>query len=365
MACYDFVQQSETRKMKQAKKRRATLRDVAKAAGVGTTTVSRVINGGFRVAPEMLTRIETVIRELNYQPDQAARSIKLGNGRTCTIGLIVPSITDPFFAQLAGVAQSIARRNDYVLILLTSQDNPEQGLQDLRIFHRHRVDGLLVVPPRIQSKALIADLLQLSVPAVAVDRPLIDPSFSSVLCDNYDAAARATKHLIEHGRNRILCLSGDPGLHTMRERSKGYSDAMKAAGLQGMVEVNVYDYGSAERAISAHMTKSGGISGILGLYNLATIEAYEVLQNRGISIPERIALIGFDDFALAATLRPSITVMQQPVEEIGRTATQLLFDQMNGANSPSRRIEIASTLVLRESCGCMSNARTPMKQIKL
>src|ERR1700677_759068 len=108
MACYDFVQQSDIRKMKQAKKRRATLRDVAKAAGVGTTTVSRVINGGFRVAPEMLTRIETVIRELDYQPDQAARSIKLGNGRTCTIGLIVPSITDPFFPQLAGVAQSIA-----------------------------------------------------------------------------------------------------------------------------------------------------------------------------------------------------------------------------------------------------------------
>jgi LacI family transcriptional regulator len=186
-----------------------------------------------------------------------------------------------------------------------------------------------------------------------------------VLCDNYDAAARATKHLIEHGRNRILCLGGDPGLHTIRERSKGYSDAMKAAGLQGMVEMNVYDYGSADRAISAHIIKSGAINGILALYNLATIEAYEVLQNRRISIPERIGLIGFDDFTLASTLRPSITVIRQPVEEMGRTATQLLFDQMNGANSPSRRIEIASTLVLRESCGCKSNAQTPKRQIKL
>jgi LacI family transcriptional regulator len=259
----------------------------------------------------------------------------------------------------------MARRNDYVLILLTSQDNPEQELQDLRIFHRHRVDGLLIVPPRTQSKALITDLLQLSVPAVAIDRPLTDPSFSSVLCDNYDAAARATKHLIEHGRNRILCLGGDPGLHTIRERSKGYSDAMKAAGLQAMVEMNVYDNGSAERAISAHMTKRGGINGILGLYNLATIEAYDVLQNRRISIPERIALIGFDDFAWAATLRPSITVIRQSVEEMGRTATQLLFDQMNGANSPSRRIEIASTLVLRESCGCKSNVRTATKRNRL
>jgi LacI family transcriptional regulator len=347
--------------MKQAKKRRATLRDVAKAAGVGTTTVSRVINGGDRVAPGMLTRIEAVMRELDYQPDQAARSLKLGNGRTCTIGFIVPSITDPFFAQLAGVAQSIARRNDYVLILLTSQDNPAQELQDLKLFHRHRVDGLLVVPPRVQSKALTKDLLQLSVPTIAMDRPLADPSFSSVLCDNYDAGARATRHLIEHGRNRILCLGGDPELHTVRERAKGYSDAMKAAGLQSMVEMSVYDYSSAERAITAHLTKSKGINAILTLYNLATIEAYEVLQDRGISIPGRIALLGFDDFTLASTLRPSISVVRQPVEEMGRTATQLLFEQMNGANTPSRRIEIASTLVLRESCGCETNARASRK----
>jgi LacI family transcriptional regulator len=351
--------------MKPAKKRRATLRDVAKAAGVGTTTVSRVINGGFRVAPEMLTRIETVMKELDYLPDQAARSLKLGNSRTCTIGLIVPSITDPFFAQLAAVAQSIARRNGYVLILLTSQDNPEQELEDLRIFHRHRVDGLLIVPPRTQSKALITDLLQLSVPAVAVDRPLSDPSFSSVLADNYDATARATKHLLDHGRKRILCLGGDPDLYTMRERAKGYADVMKAAGLQGTVEMNVYDYGSAEHAISTHMTKHGGANAILGLYNLATVEAYDVLQNRRISIPERVALVGFDDFTLASTLRPSVTVVQQSVEEMSRTATQLLFDQMNGANSASRRIEIASTLVLRESCGCKSNERAPLKQTKV
>lgn len=350
--------------MKRAKKRRSTLRDVAKAAGVGTTTVSRVINGGFRVAPEMLTRIESVMRELNYQPDQAARSLKLGNARTCTIGLIVPSITDPFFAQLAAVAQGIARRNDYALILLTSQDNTDQELQDLRIFHRHRVDGLLIVPPRAQSKALIGDLLNLSVAVVSVDRPLAEPSFSSVLCDNYDAAARATRHLIEHGRTRIVCLGGDPRLHTIRERSKGYSDAMKAAGLQPIVEMNVYDYDSAQRAITAHTAKGEGTIGIFGLYNLATIEAYEVLQNRRIAVPERVALVGFDDFALASALRPSITVVQQAVEEIGRTATQLLFDQMNGANAPSRRIEIASTLVIRESCGCKSEVRAETKATK-
>ena len=91
----------------------------------------------------------------------------------------------------------------------------------------------------------------------------------------------------------------------------------------------------------------------------------QALAERNIHIPEEMAIIGFDDFAWASTLRPSITVIQQSVEEMGRTATQLLFDQMNGAHSPSRRIEIASTLVLRESCGCKSNARTPMKQIKL
>lgn len=332
------------------RRNRPTLRDVANAAGVGTTTVSRVINGGHYVAPEMLARIQRVMEELGYQPNVAARSLK--SERSRTIGLIIPSITDPFFAHFAGVAEVHARREDYVVILLTSQDKAQLELEDLQIFERHRVDGLLLVPPRSGSKALLQNLRRLSVPVVAFDRPIASREYSSVVSDNYTAAQQAVQHLLHHGRKRILCLGGDPNLYTIRERVKGATSALTAAGLEAMVEMEAADYPSAETAIMKHMSTKGKIDAIFGLYNQSTIRAYEVMQNRNIRVPESVSLIGFDDFELAATLRPSITVVKQSIEELARTATQLLLNHMAGETTSPQQIEIASRLVIRQSCGC-------------
>ncbi len=298
----------------------------------------------------MLARIQRVMKELGYQPNVAARSLK--SDRSRTIGLIVPSITDPFFARFASVAEVHARRKDYVLLLLTSQDKAQLELEDLQILERHRVDGLLLVPPRSSSKALLQNLRRLSVPIVAFDRPIASREFSSVVSDNNTAAQHAVRHLIHHGRKRILCLGGDPNLHTIRERMKGATTALKAAGLDVLAEMEAADYPSAEAAIMKHMSAKGKIDAIFGLYNQSTILAYEVMQNHGIRVPERVSLIGFDDFALAATLRPSITVVRQAIEELAQTATQLLLSHMAGENNSPQHIEVASNLVIRQSCGC-------------
>ncbi|HVW78266.1 MAG TPA: LacI family DNA-binding transcriptional regulator [Alloacidobacterium sp.] len=338
--------------MKISRKNRPTLHDVAKAAGVGTTTVSRVINGGHYVGPEMLARIQSVMAELGYQPNEAARSLK--SERSRTIGLIIPSITDPFFARFAEVVEVHARREDYVVILLTSQDRAQLELEDLQIFERHRVDGLLVVPPRSgsSSKALLQSLRRLSVPVVAFDRPTTNRAFSSVVSDNYAAAQQAVRHLMGHGRRRILCLGGDPNLYTICERVKGSTDALASAGFEVLVEMSASDYASAEAAIMKHMAGKHKLDAIFGLYNQSTILAYEVMQNYKIRVPQAVSLIGFDDFALAATLRPSITVVKQSIEELARTATQLLLNHMKGETHAPQQIEIASSLVIRQSCGC-------------
>lgn len=336
--------------MMSTRRNRPTLHDVAKAAGVGTTTVSRVINGGHYVGPEMLARIQRVMAELGYQPSEAARSLK--SDRSRTIGLIIPSITDPFFAKFAEVAEIHARREGYVVILLTSQDRAQLELEDLQIFERHRVDGLLFVPPRSGLKTLLQNLRHLSVPVVAFDRPITGRDFSSVVSDNFAAAQSAVHHLLDHGRKRILCLGGDPSLYTIRERVKGATSALTAAGLEAFVEMDASGYSSAEAAIMKHISSEGKIDAIFGLYNQSTIFAYEVLQNRNIRIPESVSLIGFDDFALAATLRPSITVVRQSIDEIARTATRLLLNHMAGEANSVQQIEIASSLVIRQSCGC-------------
>ena len=329
---------------------RSTIRDVARLAGVGTTTVSRVINGGHLVAPEVKQRVEEVIRQLRYQPNLAARSLK--NERTRTVGLIIPRITDPFYATIASVAQDICRAREHILILSTSMDQEEQELQELRIFEQHRVDGLLLVPPKKQSTAFQEYCHQLRMPAVAIDLPAEQDTLSSVLTDNCEAMAEATRHLIDHGRRRILCLVSDPVLYTMRERLKGYTEAMTTAGLPLRIKSEIHAAQDAESAVLAGLQAADPIDAILCANSAIVIFVYETLQRHGIRLPAQLALIGFDDFDLAGTLRPAIANIAQPAEEIGRAATNLLFSLMQDRDQPAVHLRLPSRLVRRESCGC-------------
>ena len=333
---------------------RSTIRDVARVAGVGTTTVSRVINGGHLVAPEVKRRVEEVIRQLHYQPNLAARSLK--NERTRTVGLIVPRITDPFYATIASVAQDICRAREHILILSTSMDQEEQELQELRIFEQHRVDGLLIVPPKKQSAAFQEYCHQLRMPAVAIDLPSEQDTFSSVLTDNCEAMAEATRHLIEHGRKRILCLVSDPVLYTMRERLKGYTEAISAAGLSPLIQGDITTAQEAEAVVLAGLRSSPPIDAVLCANSAIVIFVYEALQKHDIRLPAQLALIGFDDFNLAGTLRPAIANIAQPTEEIGRAATNLLFSLMEDRQQPAVHLRLPSRLIRRESCGCGTGA---------
>ena len=337
---------------------RSTIRDVARVAGVGTTTVSRVINGGHLVAPEVRRRVEEVIGQLHYQPNLAARSLK--NERTRTIGLIVPRITDPFYATIASVAQEICRAREHILILSTSMDMEDQELQELRIFEQHRVDGLLIVPPKKQSIAFQEYCHQLRMPAVAIDLPSEEDTFSSVLTDNCEAMADATRHLIEHGRKRILCLVSDPVLYTMRERLRGYADSMTSAGLMPLIEGDIYTPQEAESVVLAGLAASQPIDAVLCANSTIVIFVYETLQKHNIRLPGQLALIGFDDFDLAGTLRPAIANIAQPADEIGRAATNLLFSLMEDRLQPAVHLRLPSRLIQRESCGCGSNGTSEL-----
>lgn len=324
-----------------------TLRDVAKAAGVGTTTVSRVINGGRYVAPELLARIKGVMAELGYKPNQFARSLK--SRRSKTIGLIIPFITDPFFAEFASEVESVARRADYAVILATSRDMPQFEADELTIFERHQVDGLLLVPPRSELKVVMKILRTLSVPVVAFDRPLAGRDFSSVLTNNRSAAQLAVQHLIDHGRRRILCLGGDPSLFTIQERTEGYKSAVALAGIEPLIQHDVDDLNTI---VERHITGKQKVDAIFGLYDQPTLIAYEVTKGLRLRIPEDVSLIGFGDFAFAAMLESSITVVEQPIAELARTATRLLLDLMQGVTRSSQQIQIASQIKFRRSCGC-------------
>lgn len=332
------------------RKGRPTLFDVARAAQVGATTVSRVLNGGNRLDPKTLKRVQAAMRKLKYHPNQAARALKSDCTRIITV--VVPSIADPFFASVAREAQKMGRANDYAMLLLSVDDDPNFRSNGLVLFQRHRVDGLLLVPPSGFSESFLDGLRALDMPVVCIDQPVEGGEFSSVLCDNLSAAERATSHLIEHGRKRILCFGGDPDLYSIQQRVRGYEAAVARAGLPRLVQMNVVSTLSAE-AILKFYEEKGSIDAIFSLYNSATIQAFEVLQEANIRLPEDVSIVGFDDFKLASVLRPSVSVVEQPVEEIGKLATQLLFEQLNDSGATVKQLSVATRFIPRQSCGCV------------
>jgi LacI family transcriptional regulator len=338
--------------------RHPTLSEVARIAGVGTTTVSRVINGGQRVDPKTLARVRRVIDKLGYMPNQAARILR--GGRTRTIGLLIPSIADPFFSSCAEAAQAIVRANDSLLIVTTTQNDPHAELENVNVLMRHRTDGLIITPSNSENEALREMLQRLSVPVVAMDRPLSGSAFPAVVADNFTGAIMATRHLVDHGRKRIACLTGESTLYTIRERIRGYRKAVETAGIACILDTSVKDYKSAEYAVESLLAGPEPPDALFTLKNSTTIFAFEALQKLNVPIPSAVALMGYDDFELAATVRPSISVIQQPVEEIGRITAELLFEELHiqsrhersSRPRPARSVQLETRLIRRRSCGC-------------
>jgi len=336
-----------------------TLSQVARKAGVGTTTVSRVINGGDRVSPKTLARVRRVIETLCYVPNLAAQTLK--GHRTKTIGLVVPSIADPFFASCAEVVQAIARANDSMLIVTVTANDSRTEIENLNLLIRHRVDGLIIVHANSQRPALRELLDRIAMPVVAIDRPVAKSAIASVVADNLIGAQTATQHLIDHGRKRVVCLTGESTLYTIRERISGYRKAIESAHLTPIIDTSVKDYKSAEYAIKSLLDGPNPPDAIFSTKNSTTIYAFEVLQRFNISVPGTIALLGFDDFELASTVRPSISVIQQPVEEIARRAAEILFEQLFDERKTGSRlfskhpqpIRMHTRLIQRSSCGCV------------
>jgi LacI family transcriptional regulator len=327
------------------------LMDVARRAGVGAATVSRVINGGRNVSSKTLAAVQRAIDELGYHPSQAARSLK--GARTKTIGLIVPSVADPFFSLAAAAIQDVARSHGTLVLLAASDNLPARESEQVITLIQRRVDGLLLVP----SDAVDANLLKhAGFPVMCFDRPFPGNATSTVLSDNYGGAKAATEHLVACGCRRILCMAGDSRLFTSQRRVSGYRDVVRVAGLPYLAELEVSDKESVRAALARHLNGREKIDGIFCIKNALTVHTYQVLHDMGVAIPKSVALIGFDDFELADALRPPITVMRQPVTAIATRAAEMLFAAMESGQQRQATVTMKVELVHRGSC-CAARAQ--------
>ena len=322
------------------------LMDVARHAGVGAATVSRVINGGQNVSKKTLAAVQAAIEELGYHPSQAARSLR--GARTRTIGLIVPDVADPFFSTAAAEIQKVARTHDTLVLVASSDNQPARERELVTSFIQRRIDGLILAP----SDEADTDLLKhAGFPVVCFDRRLPGHGAATVLSDNAAGARLATTHLVRLGYKRILCIGGDPRLFTSRRRVQGFKTVIQRSGLPFLAELNVQDYATAEAALEPHLFGKDRIDAIFSIKNAVTVHAYQILRRAALAIPKDVALIGYDDFLLADVLDPPISVIRQPVAQIAICAADNLFTALDSGEVVTGETILPVDLVTRASCG--------------
>jgi LacI family transcriptional regulator len=327
-----------------------TLADVAKIAGVGVMSVSRVVNGTRRVSPEVERKVRVAIEKIGYMPNEAARVLK-GN-KSSVLGLIVPDLADPFFGVCASSIQEAAWDAGYMTLMAASGHREELERRETDIMVQRRVAGLLVVAVGSQNDHF-ATAQKCGVPVVAIDRPIKHVDSDSLTVDNLEASFRATQHLIEHGHRQIVCVADDERIYTKMERVTGYSRAMREAKLGVRVCLVGTMTGSVADQLSLVLESNPAPTAIFAASNHVGIDVLRDLQRRAIKIPGDIALICFDDFSAATLVSPTITVIQQPVAEMGQRAAEMMLDRLNAAVAgPPNKVVLSTELVIRESCGC-------------
>ena len=330
--------------------KRATLQDVARAAGVGPMTVSRTINGQSYVAEETAKKVRAAIRQLDYRPNHAARILTGQLSRS--IGLIVPDIADTFFSVVSHAVQETARESGYLVWLAASNDDPSIEAAQVELMTHHPVDGILLVPADSRSSYL-KTITKGTTPVVAIDRPIEVALTDSVEVENRAGARIAVEHLISHGRKRIACVVTNSHLPTIKERIAGYEECLRHARLPRIKALRLSSKMSAVGAISALFGSRNRPDALFTANNAATIWVIETLREMNIEVGKDVALVGFDDVDFFTLIIPPVTAVRQPAAELGRMSTRLLLQRIKGDSSPSSvRTVLPVSLIVRESCGC-------------
>ena len=328
---------------------RVTRDEVARIAGTSTAVVSYVINNGPRpVSDSTRRKVLEAIEQTRYRPNGIAKALAAGSSRT--FGLVVPDISNPFFAAMAHAVEDEIFDAGMVLLLGDAAESKEREEEILSIFQQQQVDGLLFIGtdnhPHVQTIA------RSGIPVVVLDRVDEDDLAASVVVDNVAGATAATEHLIGHGYRGIAFIGGPEGLSTSTDRKAGFTRAMAAAGIaiepEWMLEADYSKAGGLdagrrllERSRRPRAVFAGNDQQAIGLLRVA----YEA----GIRVPDDLAVFTFDGTMDAEFSAPPLSTIRQPIEEIAKNAVRLL---LNPDASSSNRITCQFELVLRRSCGC-------------
>jgi LacI family transcriptional regulator len=331
-----------------------TLKDIAEKTGVSPTTVSLVLNqkDDSRISESTRKKILEAVKELGYQ-SKGMTQIATPFPIPPTIGLVISDIRNPFFTELASVIEDVASRFGYNIILCNTRENLRKEHEFLEVLWKRKIDGLIITPVDHKESEL-QNFLTYKVPVVVVDRYLQDIETSVVLVDNIEGGYLAVEYLIRLGHKRIGIIKGRQNVTTGQERLKGYLKALEASGLEideSLMRDSLYTVEGGRQATRELLSLSPPPSAIFSSGGVPTVGALLELKQQGVKIPRDLSFIGFDDDRWMQLIDPPLTVVAQPVQEIGTEAAQLVIQMIQGwGTGEPQRIVLKPELIIRESC---------------
>lgn len=327
----------------------STIKDVAALAGVSFTTVSHVLNNTRPVSAEARARVLAAVDEIGYLPSAVARSLR--KSETRIVGVLVPNVENPFFAELVCGVEECCRQAGYSVFLCNSDNNPKHQQQYMRTLLEKRIDGLLLSSAG-DSEALAGLFRHASVPAVTVDRLVPGARADRVAVDNEAGAYEAVRHLLSLGHVRIGCVSGPGEFEVARERVAGWRRALAGQGITApeawLVESDFSSAGGYEAA-KGLLQRRPELSALFVSNDLMAMGALRAAAELKLAVPEQLSIVGFDAIELGAYVYPALTTVGVSIKELGREAGRALISRIEQPQAPLRDLRMQPRLVLRET----------------
>ena len=322
----------------------ASIREVAKLAGVSPATVSRVMNGTANVDDEKKQRVLKAIEETGFRPNELARALFKKSSKI--IGVIVPNIDNPFFSEAARAIEDEAFKRGYKMIVCNSNNDPERELNNIEMLVQMKADGLILMT---NGEETGKNIEQCEIPVVVMDRKL--SSGDNMVCiesDHYKGGCLATEHLIKCGCKKILSFKGPEKYSSGKERFRGYIDTCKKFNREALFVDCDYSYTDGLRAAQEVLDQYPDLDGIVACNDMSAMAAYKILSKAGIRIPEDVQLVGFDDISFSKRFTPELTTIHQPIKEMGCKAVQMIL-QSEEELKKEQHIVLDVSLIERET----------------
>lgn len=326
-----------------------TIIDIAKALNISKSTVSRVLTGHPNVNAETRKKVMELSMRLDYQKNVIASN--LTKGRSRTIGIIVPDFVSSFFSRVIIGVQEVAEKNDYLLLIMQSNESYDIEVANAKLLLGNQVDGLLV---SITQETLNFDHFKIfdrkNIPVVFFNRVCDEMMVPKVIVDDYEGSFKATEHLIKTGKKRIAHLAGPKSLRISKQRLNGYLDALRTYKHEINEDLIIVSDLSANKGriyINHLLEMTNPPDAIFCINDPTAIQAIQMIKKKGLRIPEDIAIVGFSDDYASELI--GLTTVSQPVEEMGSTAAKLLFDQIESEKKKAVIIQLKTKLIVRTS----------------